>query len=116
MRNHIRTVHENVKPFICGFEGCGKTFGYRKVLQRHEMWHAQPVRRERNKITKSVSVVDEIAGTGYEETGRGIPCTVTGCEWLFAREYDLQRHLGSAHGDATAVDISPPPIAEGVAE
>lgn len=104
-------MHENVKPFVCGFEGCGKAFGYRKVLQRHELWHTQPVRRERNKITKKVSVVDEIAGTGYEETGRDIICTVTGCEWRFVRDYDLQRHLRSMHGNAV-VGNSPTPMFE----
>lgn len=97
-------MHENIKSFICGFEGCGKAFGYRKVLQRHELWHTDPVRKGRSKITKKVSVVDEIAGTGYEETGRDITCTVIGCEWRFAREYDLQRHLGSVQGHAVAGD------------
>ena len=107
MKNHIRTAHENIKVFVCGFEGCGKAFGYRKVLQRHELWHTQPVRRERNKIIKRISVVDEIAGTGYEETGRDITCTVTGCEWRFARDYDLQRHLGSVHGQTVEGNSTP---------
>jgi general transcription factor IIIA len=111
LKNHVRTAHENVRPFICEVEGCGKTFGYRKVLQRHELWHTQPARKERNKITKRVSVVDEIAGTGYEETGRDITCTVTGCERRFARDYDLQRHLGSVHGQAVAGN-SPMPMFE----
>lgn len=102
MKNHIRVVHEQVKPFICGFEGCGQTFGFKKVLQRHELCHTQPAPpRERKKLVKAVNALDEIAGTGYEETGRDIRCTVTGCAYRFTREYDLKRHLTSAHKEDT---------------
>ena len=98
MKNHIRTTHEHLKPFVCGFEGCGLAFGFKKVLQRHELTHTQSIPRERKKIVKELGVIDEIAGTGYEESGRDIVCTIGGCEWRFTREYDLQRHLSSVHG------------------
>lgn len=102
----MRTVHEKVKPFICGLEGCGKAFGFKKVLQRHELTHTMPAPvRTRKRVTKEVGVIDEIAGTGYEATGRDIACIVDGCEWRFTREYDLQRHLGSMHKDIPSEDV-----------
>jgi general transcription factor IIIA len=57
------------------------------------------------KKTKEVGVIDEIAGTGYEETGRDIPCSVDGCEWRFTREYDLNRHVRSMHEKSEEMDI-----------
>jgi general transcription factor IIIA len=91
-------VHEQVKPFVCEFEGCGRAFGFKKVLQRHELTHTQPAPpRERKKNGTKLSLIDEIAGTGYEKIGRDIRCTVADCEWRFIREYDLKRHLASAH-------------------
>ena len=101
MKNHVRTAHEQVKPFVCEFEGCGRAFGFKKVLQRHELWHTQPApQKERKKIVKAVSLIDEIAGTGYEN-GRDIICSVIGCEYRFMKEYDLKRHLASVHKEDT---------------
>jgi general transcription factor IIIA len=94
----VRTTHEHVKPFVCSFEECGMAFGFKKVLQRHELTHTQPIPRGRKKVVKELGFIDEIAGTGYEESGRDIECTITGCGWRFTREYDLQRHLSSVHG------------------
>lgn len=97
----MRTVHNNEKPFVCGFEGCGKSFGLKKVLQRHEWTHTQPPpHRERRKVVKEVGLIDELVGTGYQDTGRNIRCPLDRCEWLFTREYDLQRHIASMHRDA----------------
>ena len=93
LKNHIRTAHDHVKPFVCGFEGCGKAFGFKKVLQRHELTHTQPPPpRERQKPN---DIIDEIVGIGYEK--RDIACSVEGCTRLFMREYDLKRHLASIH-------------------
>lgn len=99
LKNHIRTVHEKSKPFVCVFEGCNRAFGFKKVLQRHELTHTQPATsREIKKVVRAVDLLDEIAGTRYEDTGREICCTIEGCEWRFTREYDLRRHLKSFHG------------------
>ena len=98
MKNHVRTVHENVKAFKCEWEGCGRSFGFKKVLQRHELTHTMPAPiRTRKKLVKDVDLIDEIAGTGYEGSGREIECFIEGCEWRFAREFDLKRHLMSVH-------------------
>jgi general transcription factor IIIA len=94
----VRTVHEHVKPFVCEVEGCGRAFGFKKVLQRHELTHTQPAPpRERKRIVNETGIIDEIAGTGYEESGRDIVCIVSGCEWRFVKEYDLKRHMASMH-------------------
>jgi general transcription factor IIIA len=53
--------------------------------------------RTRKKLVKDVGLIDEIAGTGYEGSGREIECVVEGCEWRFVREFDLKRHLTSVH-------------------
>ena len=96
----MRIAHENEKPFVCGFDGCGQAFGFKKVLQRHELVHTQPaLPKERKSKVKVIDLVDEIVGTGYEESGRDIICSVEGCQWRFTREHDLKRHLASMHGD-----------------
>ena len=94
----MRIAHEHEKPFVCEFEGCGQAFGFKKVLQRHELTHTHPaLPKERKKKVKVIDLVDEIVGTGYEESGRDIICSVAGCQWRFTRDHDLKRHLVSIH-------------------
>ena len=97
----MKTVHEHEKPFVCEFEGCGQAFGFKKVLQRHELVHLKPPmqkQKERKGRVKEINLVDEIVGIGYEESGRDIVCSEEGCRWRFTRDYDLKRHLVSMHG------------------
>jgi general transcription factor IIIA len=58
---------------------------------------------KRRKLTESSSVISLISGSGYEKT-RKIVCTVTGCEYKFARNYDLERHLKSFHVEKNTSD------------
>ncbi|KAL3685267.1 hypothetical protein R1sor_003289 [Riccia sorocarpa] len=37
LRIHIEAVHLKRKPFVCSYEGCGKRFSYKCVLERHEL-------------------------------------------------------------------------------
>ena len=38
LRDHMK-IHSNIKPFVCGYEGCGKSFRLGKDLKRHERVH-----------------------------------------------------------------------------
>ena len=99
LKLHVQTVHEKSKPFVCEWEGCGQSFGFKKVLQRHLLTHTQPAPpRERKKTPKQPDLLDELAGIGEDES-RKIPCSVEGCDYRFMREYDLQRHLAALHKD-----------------
>ncbi|KAK9457399.1 hypothetical protein V1511DRAFT_493511 [Dipodascopsis uninucleata] len=51
----------------------------------------------RSGLIEQSDIIDRLAGTGYEESGRHIPCTSPGCLFRFAREYDLQRHIARYH-------------------
>ncbi|MCJ1450535.1 Strongly-conserved Zn-finger binding protein (TFIIIA) [Mycoblastus sanguinarius] len=45
------------------------------------------------------SIMIRLTGSGYDtESGRSIPCLITGCNHRFLREYDLEIHLQSRHG------------------
>lgn len=59
---------------------------------------------KRRRLTENSSVISLISGSGYEKT-RKLPCTVTGCNYKFARSYDLERHLKSFHAEKI-VDVS----------
>ena len=90
-------MHEKEKRFVCQFEGCEQAFGFKKVLQRHELTHIQPAPPRARKVVKQVGIVDGLVGPGFEDTERNIDCSVEGCEWRFTRDYDLKRHLASFH-------------------
>lgn len=86
-----------MKPFVCEFEECGLAFGFKKVLQRHELTHTRPAPPRVRKVVREAGIIDELAGMGVDDTERNINCTVEGCDWRFTREYDLKRHLASFH-------------------
>ncbi|KAL2653392.1 hypothetical protein R1flu_021520 [Riccia fluitans] len=37
LRIHIEAFHHKLKPFVCSYDGCGKRFAYKNVLERHEL-------------------------------------------------------------------------------
>jgi hypothetical protein len=86
-------VHEKVKPFVCD---CGRAFGFKKVLQRHELTHTQPAPPRERKVRKT-RIIDAIAGIAGDELARNIVCLVEGCDRRFLRDYDLRRHVASVH-------------------
>lgn len=90
-------MHEKEKRFVCQFDGCGQAFGFKKVLQRHELTHTQPAPPRARKVVKQVGPLDGLVGPGFKDTERKIDCSVEGCEWRFTRNYDLKRHLASFH-------------------
>ncbi|XP_010428060.1 PREDICTED: transcription factor IIIA [Camelina sativa] len=36
LQKHKKAVHEDIRPFICGFPGCGMRFAYKHVRNNHE--------------------------------------------------------------------------------
>ncbi|GMI91883.1 transcription factor IIIA [Hibiscus trionum] len=36
MRQHVKAVHEELKPFACSFSGCGMRFAFKHVRDNHE--------------------------------------------------------------------------------
>lgn len=57
----------------------------------------ESIERSRESLTRQPTMIERISGSGYENTGREIPCIVETCNYRFAREYDLQRHVISLH-------------------
>ncbi|KAK9493481.1 hypothetical protein V1508DRAFT_85662 [Lipomyces doorenjongii] len=118
---HTSTVHEGRRPFVCEEEGCDKAFGHKRLLKEHiAKGHSGDSNDANSEASKRVDmmdtstyidmffpsrtplisqsdVIDRLAGTGYEASGRHIPCTFPGCQFRFAREYDLSRHLAGYH-------------------
>ncbi|KAK9458817.1 uncharacterized protein V1516DRAFT_630045 [Lipomyces oligophaga] len=109
---HVATVHEGQRPFVCEMieadgSSCGKAFGHKRLLREHTVKaHASEAeaaekiikkRRTRRRLLEQGSILDRLAGTGYEEAGRVFGCSVQGCGFRFARLYDLDRHIASLH-------------------
>ncbi|CAG7903611.1 unnamed protein product, partial [Brassica rapa] len=36
LQKHLKAVHEDIRPFVCGFPGCGMRFAYKHVRNNHE--------------------------------------------------------------------------------
>ncbi|ESQ27997.1 hypothetical protein EUTSA_v10018661mg [Eutrema salsugineum] len=36
LRKHVKAVHEDIRPFVCCFPGCGMRFAYKHVRDNHE--------------------------------------------------------------------------------
>ncbi|KAK3438366.1 hypothetical protein EUGRSUZ_C02983 [Eucalyptus grandis] len=36
LRQHVKAVHLEVRPFVCGYKDCGKKFAYKHVRDKHE--------------------------------------------------------------------------------
>ncbi|GLT24986.1 hypothetical protein SLA2020_001450 [Shorea laevis] len=36
LRQHVKAVHQELRPFVCGFSGCGMRFSYKHVRDNHE--------------------------------------------------------------------------------
>lgn len=36
LQKHMKAVHEDIRPFVCGFTGCGMRFAYKHVRNNHE--------------------------------------------------------------------------------
>ncbi|KAK9240189.1 hypothetical protein V1525DRAFT_396203 [Lipomyces kononenkoae] len=117
---HTSTVHEGRRPFACEEEGCNKAFGHKRLLKEHmakahSEGNSTDAKSDESKTDQESSnyvdvffpsraplisqpdVIDRLAGTGYETSGRHIPCPFPACQFRFAREYDLARHVAGYH-------------------
>lgn len=55
LRDHVRAVHSLERPFVCEFNGCGKSFSRKNVLLNHKRVHAAD-KFECNLCTKQFSL------------------------------------------------------------
>jgi general transcription factor IIIA len=124
---HIQTVHKGEKRFICGetdlstskkVEGwtgegaCGGKFGAKLSLEEHVRTAHMGLmnsrlegksRKEKEMIrqpkeTRRRSLLSSLTGADYgPKSGRHIPCLVSGCAYMFFREYDLGLHMKALH-------------------
>jgi len=124
---HTRTVHAELRPFICGTtdlshsrdlemwtgEGaCGQSFGAKSTLEAHvrskHLGLPYPTRKRKmtdlltdeSQRTAEISTIAKLTGAGYaEESGREITCfDAPRCPHRFLRDYDLRVHAIAKHG------------------
>lgn len=130
---HIRAVHADLRPFVCGVtdltgsrgieawtgEGaCRQGFGAKSTLEAHvrsqHLGLPYPARKRPVGSIKTekpspsdVSTVAKLTGAGYaEESGRDIACFEATCPHRFLRDYDLRVHAVAKHGmgDADVIE------------
>ena len=100
---HVDTTHLNIRPFVCQL--CGKSYGYKHLLQRHLQAHKRDEEGE-TQHTKSSrkSNIEQFTGIAYQK--RSIACpykqllevdALPDCPFRYTRRYDLRRHLTSTH-------------------
>lgn len=67
-----------VRPFICQYEGCGRTF----IQKKHMTWH------QREKHGRPFGIEREFS----------FPCQFRGCHRVFYKVGYLRNHMESEHG------------------
>ncbi len=97
LTTHHTITHLGRRDFVCVVEGCGRAFGYKHILQRHQTrWHChdragaeedegcehhadadgesseaerpQPRKRKTRRVQlPNISIINEITGVAYEE-------------------------------------------------
>lgn len=87
LKSHLIAVHSSELPFVC--HECGKSYGYKKLLKRHiEKKHIH------SQTTEELSVsADDL----LIKKERNVICPNQNCHRRFFRQYDLDRHIQSAH-------------------
>lgn len=86
LESHIRTQH------------LGK--GDEPLLNKKQLRQLKKAAKEAQPTTFA-----RLTGAGYaEESGRGVPCVVAGCEYLFKRHVDMAAHARASHGDQAGLD------------
>ena len=96
LTTHHGITHLGRRDFVCAVEGCGRAFGYKHILQRHQarqhsndQHHAdadgesseaerpQHKKRKARRIqSPNISIIDEITGVAYEERTARTPAAL----------------------------------------
>lgn len=113
LRVHQAAVHEGRKPYEC--ETCHKCFGHKHLLVRHRRTHQSaeqeqrsenvPTPQETDQEQRVNQVEDDLQAASLVEALIGgtrkdivvLECPFLECRRVFHRDYDLRRHLCSAH-------------------
>lgn len=119
---HIRTAHQGQR-FICGQvdtdeivdiadwnwreEGCGQPFISKMKLEEHVRYvHLGRKRPAMQYAAKSTRPGEEDEMSAAVPT-RTIPCSVDGCDAMFIRHHDLDKHIRKTHPELQEDAIDP---------
>ncbi|KAJ3192091.1 hypothetical protein HK101_007067 [Irineochytrium annulatum] len=114
LKSHVDSVHLGLKPWVCKEEGCGDAFTHKHSLARHrrtahvEGPKPRKPRKDKSDNRPEPGVADLFTGMHYEDaekSGRRFACEVEGCKFRYHRQYDLSRHVRSAHDASPAVEV-----------
>ncbi|KAJ3189550.1 Transcription factor IIIA [Irineochytrium annulatum] len=106
LKSHVDSVHLGLRPWVCKEEGCGNAFTHKHSLARHrrtahvEGPKPRKPRKDKSDSRPELGLADLFTGMDYEDaekSGRRFACEVEGCNFRYRRQYDLDRHVRSAH-------------------
>ena len=88
LEEHIRTAHLALD---------NRTVARQKRLGTYDP--PGPNKKIKTKGQGTDTTLSKLTGTSYQENPkRNIPCTKRGCDYMFTRQYDLDKHLQTSHG------------------
>ena len=116
MEKHHKIAHLGMREFKC--LQCPEQFAHNRTLKAHVVrHHSEKLQREEipDPIlspveTSPIDLVGRLTGEAYAAQDRHLSCIEPDCHLTFGREYDLIRHIESAHFHLTAFTIALPQI------
>ncbi|KAJ2447933.1 hypothetical protein GGF42_005297 [Coemansia sp. RSA 2424] len=112
LRAHTMTVHAEDARFKCEHPGCDKSYAYAKSLRNHvASAHDGPKdaapkaprvpRARARRLPTELEIASGMAYADPELSGRSLPCSVSGCQFRFKRQAELDLHMAAIHNDPT---------------